>query len=251
MSYHKGEPRLTELLRKLDKVAKAKAIDSLHQEEEDVTTSAHRGRPEKAGIDLEPSRWPIGGHLPLLGKSSSRLYSWRSDRQVQDAIAKVALYLHGQRDQYYPIANPLSDEWKNAFAGFYSSALLNRVRIVQLEGRRVDNPGFYEDAKSQGIANLPDMAHRAVVTFLDVVVFNEAISSRHLFHGLVHTAQVKLLGAERYAELFVTGFLQARSYFLVPLKAHAFALDTRYAEDPSARFSVEAEVLRWAAEDRY
>jgi hypothetical protein len=49
----------------------------------------------------------------------------------------------------------------------------------------------------------------------------------------------------------VTGFLKARSFFLVPLKAHAFALDTRYAEDPEARFPVEEEVLRWAAEDRY
>jgi hypothetical protein len=84
-----------------------------------------------------------------------------------------------------------------------------------------------------------------------VVVFNQKITQRDLFHGLVHAAQVNLLGEERFAELFVTGFLQARSYFLVPLKAHAFALDTRYAEDPDTRFSVEDEILRWDMQDRY
>lgn len=170
---------------------------------------------------------------------------------MQDAIAKVALYLHVQRDMYYPTGQPLGAELKSHFSGFYSPTLLSGVRIAELKDRRVANPWFYEDAKSQGIGNLPDMAHRAVVTFLDVVVFNEKMTRRHLFHGLVHTAQVKLLGPERYAELFVTGFLQARSFFLVPLKAHAFALDTRYTEDPGAQFSVEEQILDWIAQDRY
>jgi len=213
-------------------------------------SSQHRAI-RKTGIDLEPAGWPIGGKLRSAGKSSSRLYSWRSERDVQDAIAKVALYLQLQRDHYYPEAQPLAARWKDEFSGFYSPALLNRVRVAELKERRVENPWFYEDAKSEGITNLPNMAHRAVVTFLDVIVFNEKITARHLFHGLVHTAQVKLLGSERYAELFVTGFLQARSYFLVPLKAHAFALDTRYVEDPGAHFSVEDEVLRWAMQERY
>lgn len=210
-----------------------------------------RAAVRKTGIDLEPSGWPIGGGMPSTTKGSSRLFSWRSDPEVQDAIAKVALYLNVQRDQYFRQAEPLSEEWKQAFSGFYSSALLERVRIKQLQETRVENPWFYESAKSKGIVNLPNMAHRAVVTFLDVIVFNERITARHLFHGLVHTAQVKVLGAERYAELFVAGFLQARSYFLVPLKAHAFALDTRYAEDPAAQFSVEEEVKRWATQGRY
>jgi hypothetical protein len=186
-----------------------------------------------------------------VGKSGTRLFSWRADVQVQDAIAKVALYLQLQRDSYYPTAEPLSEEWKNVFSGFYSASLLDRVRLIELKDRRVENPWFYEQAKAAGITDLPDMAHRAVVTFLDVIVFNEKITSRHLFHGLVHIAQVKLLGLERYAELFVTGFLRSRSFFLVPLKAHAFRLDTRYAENPEAYFSVEEEVLRWATQDRY
>jgi len=240
--------RISELLRSLEEETPR---NSPEESSELLPTGNGQIPVSKAGIELEPQGWPIGGGLPSLGKGSSRLYSWRADRQVQDAVAKVGLYLKGQRDQYYPIAEPLGQEWQETLRGFYSLALLKRVRVLQLQSRRVENPWFYEEVKAEGITNLPNMAHRAVVTFLDVIVFNEKITARHLFHGLVHAAQVKLLGAERYAELFVMGFLQARSYFLVPLKAHAFALDTRYAEDPEARFSVEAEVLRWITQDRY
>jgi len=247
----KYQTRITELLRRLEKATELSTEEFPESEQEREAGATLRSAVRKTGIDLEPSFWPIGGGLPRIGKSSSRLYSWRSDREVQDAIAKVALYLHVQRDMYYPTGQPLSAELTSHFSGFYTPALLNRVRIAELKDRRVANPWFYEDAKSQGIGNLPDMAHRAVVTFLDVVVFNETMTRRHLFHGLVHTAQVKLLGPERYAELFVTGFLQARSFFLVPLKAHAFALDTRYTEDPGARFSVEEQILDWIAQDRY
>jgi hypothetical protein len=197
--------------------------------------------------------WPVGGELPEVATANStkQLSSFRGDPLVQDAITKVALYLQMQRDLYYAVGHPLSDAWKCELGGFFSPALLNRVRIVELKNSRVENPWFYEEARERGIENLPDIAHKAAVTFLDVVVFNQKITQRDLFHGLVHAAQIKLLGVERFAELFVAGFLQARSYFLVPLKAHAFALDTRYAEDSQAPFSVEDEIRRWALDDRY
>ena len=252
MSYEeKFQPRITELLKRLEEATEFKKDEFPDPDGRKEGGANLRDAVRKTGIDLEASFWPIGGGLPKAGKSSSRLYSWRSDREVQDAIAKVTLYLHVQREMYYHSARELSEELKEHFSGFYSPALLKRVRVAELQQRRVANPWFYDDARSQGIANLPDMAHRAVVTFLDVVVFNERMTRRHLFHGLVHTAQVKLLGPERFAELFVIGFLQARSFFLVPLKAHAFALDTRYTEDPEAQFSVEEEVLRWITQDRY
>lgn len=251
----KDDRRISEILKQLEAVADRGSREKSKEwqgskagvrQGGDADTGA---RSFTTGGSGNPRPW--GRELPAPGKSGTRLFSWRSDRQVQDAIAKVARYLQLQRDLYYPTADPLNNEWKKTFSGFYSTSLLDRVRISELKDRRVANPSFYEKAKADGITGLPDMAHRAVVTFLDVIVFHEKIASRHLFHGLVHTAQVKLLGPERYAELFVTGFLNSRSFFLVPVKAHAFLLDTRYAEDPEARFSVEQEVLRWAAEDRY
>jgi hypothetical protein len=101
------------------------------------------------------------------------------------------------------------------------------------------------------VRHLPDITHKAAVTFLDVVVFNGKITSRDLFHGLVHAAQVKVLGVTEFTELFVRGFLRARSYFLVPLKAQAFSLDAKFVANPGTQFSVEDEIRAWRRDCRY
>jgi hypothetical protein len=251
VSYKKGETRLSEILKHLGAIAEGGAPETGTRRQVDRQAAGYPAPQTAANPgDLV---WPAGVESPgaHFAKGSPRLFSRRSDPQVRDAIAKVALYLQVQRDYYYPIGEPLSSDWRSKLEGFYSAPLLDRVRVVELKDRRVDNPWFYEEARAKGIQNLPDIAHKVAVTFLDVVVFNQKITQRDLFHGLVHAAQVNLLGKERFAELFVTGFLQARSYFLVPLKAHAFALDTRYAEDPDTQFSVEDEILRWDLQDRY
>jgi hypothetical protein len=49
----------------------------------------------------------------------------------------------------------------------------------------------------------------------------------------------------------VRGFLKSRSYFLVPLKAHAFGLDARFAANPGVRFSVEDEIRNWWRSGKY
>jgi hypothetical protein len=251
VSYKKGERRLAEILKHLGAITEVGTSEAGEKSVSSQATGYRKGQ-HLAATEGDPF-WPAGVESPgaHFGKSAARLFAWRSDPQVQDAIAKVSLYLQVQRDHYYPIGEPLNSEWRSKLAGFYSESLLDRVRILELKDRRVDNPWFYEEARAKGIQNLPNIAHKVAVTFLDVVVFNQKMTQRDVFHGLVHVAQVKLLGEERFAELFVRGFLQARSYFLIPLKAHAFALDTRYAEDPETRFSVEDEVLRWDMQDRY
>jgi len=62
---------------------------------------------------------------------------------------------------------------------------------------------------------------------------------------------MKVLGMTEFTHLFVRGFLRARSYFLVPMKAHAFALDARFAPNPGVRFSVEDEIHAWWQAGRY
>jgi hypothetical protein len=259
VSYKKGETRLSEILKHLGAITEG-GTEAARESGGGKASSGDARRPVPAGtaeravgLGPKPPMWPVRGELPEVAtaKSTKRLSSFHGDPLVQDAISKVALYLQMQRDLYYGVGHPPSDARKCELSGFFSPALLNRVRIVELKNSRVENPWFYEEARERGIENLPDIAHKVAVTFLDVVVFNQKITQRDLFHGLVHAAQVKLLGVERFAELFVVGFLQARSYFLVPLKAHAFALDTRYAEDSQAPFSVEDEIRRWALDDRY
>jgi len=170
---------------------------------------------------------------------------------IRKAIHWFSEYLRSEREDYYAIGEPLVGEWRQLMDGYFEPALLDQVRVLVLVDERVANPWFYPKARERGVRHLPDVTHKAAVTFLDVVVFNERIGSRDLFHGLVHAAQMKVLGMSEFTELFVTGFLRARSYFLAPMKAHAFALDARFAAQPGARFSVEDEIRQWWQAGKY
>ncbi|MGH9741050.1 MAG: hypothetical protein ACRD51_01730 [Candidatus Acidiferrum sp.] len=174
-----------------------------------------------------------------------------SDAVIQGAISRLWAYLKGERERYWPQGRHLNAEAKALFARFFAQELLEEVRVVALTGRRLANPPFYETARKLGIANLPDLAHTTSVTYLDVIVFNEEMTSRALFHSLVHAAQVRVLGPRFYSELFVRGVIRERSYPLAPMKAQAFALDTRFATNPEHGFSVEGEIRAWFNEARY
>ena len=174
-----------------------------------------------------------------------------SRHQVTRAVGVFADFIHQQRVHYYPQGQPIGPRTKAFLSRFFEPGLLDQVRVLKLKENRVPNPVFFEEARELGYQNLPDLKHLASLTFLDVVVFNEKITERPLFHGLVHAVQVHALGVDRYAELFVRGFFRTRSYFMIPLKAHAFALDCRFAENRERGFSVETEVFRWIEEGRY
>jgi hypothetical protein len=83
------------------------------------------------------------------------------------------------------------------------------------------------------------------------MVFHDEITLRTLFHGLVHAAQMALLGLDRYTELCVRGFVKFRSWIAIPLEAQAYQLDTRFAMSPSENFSVEDEVSAWDEQRQY
>jgi hypothetical protein len=134
---------------------------------------------------------------------------------------------------------------------YFSQELLENVRIVELKGARVPNPPFFAEARAMGFVNLPDWPHMSSLTFLDVVVFNEMLTERSLFHALVHAVQFQMLGLERYTELFVRSFVAKKFHFAVPLEAHAFALESRFARPRSERFSVEEQVALWMSQGRY
>lgn len=250
VSYKKGEVRLSEIRKQFG--AMEGGTGEQEKEQPNRRPAASIGSEKTPAAGPVDACWPTGVESPGAGLRRATAESpWRNDPQLQDATAKVVLYLQVQRDIYYPVGHPIPAEGKSELEKFFTPTLLDRIRIVELKERKVANPWFYSEARAKGIENLPDISHKVAVTFLDVVVFNQNMTARDLFHGLVHAAQVKLLGLERFAELFVRGFLQSRSYFLIPLKAHAFALDTRYAEDPRAGFSVEEEIRRWHTQGRY
>lgn len=174
-----------------------------------------------------------------------------TEHRILKAVQRLCSYLREQRDLHLPASGPLSNRQKAIMWPYFSAALLDRVRVVELEGQRVPNPPFYEEYRAMGFVNLPEVAHMHSVTFLDVIVFNEEITERCLFHGLVHLVQFEHLGLERYANLFVRSFVNTRFHFSVPLEAHAFSLESKFAGAPANRFSVEDQVRLWAEQSRY
>ncbi len=164
---------------------------------------------------------------------------------------RVSSYLRQQCEHYSVSAVPLSKRHKGLMRPYFSASLLDHVRVVELYGKRLRNPPFYQEAKALGFANLPDFTHMASLTFLDVVVFNEKLTERSLFHGLVHAVQFQVLGLERYTELFVRSFVNTKFHFTVPLEAHVFSLESKFARPVPEMISVEDEVRLWLKQGRY
>lgn len=170
---------------------------------------------------------------------------------ILETTARVCDYLRQRRDHYFPAGQPLPGHYKTTLQPFFSFDLLDRIRVVELDGARIPAPPFYSELKGRGVTNLPEITHMPSLTFLDVIVFNEKVSERALFHGLVHAVQFEILGVERYTSLFVRGLLNTNSHATVPLEAHAFALDSRFARGVAEAFSVEEQVRLWVQEGRY
>lgn len=174
-----------------------------------------------------------------------------TETQILDAVQRVSAYFREQRRHYLASAVPLSNHRKALMWPYFSATLLDRVRIVELQGAPVPNPPFFAEARALGFTNLPEFPHMNSLTFLDVVVFNQEVAERSLFHSLVHVVQFELLGLERYAELFVRSFVNTKLHFAVPLEAHAFALESKFAGKSVNRFSVEDQVRLWIEQSRY
>jgi hypothetical protein len=174
-----------------------------------------------------------------------------SEEQIAQAISLLAKYLREQGQQYRAAAVPLTNIQKASMWPYFSAVVLDRVHIVELKGERIPNPPFYEQARALGCLNLPEWTHMDSLTFVDVILFNGKVTDRRLFHALVHLVQFELLGLERYCELFVRGFLATKHHFSVPLEAHTFSLESKYAANPGDRFSVEDRVRLWVHQGRY
>jgi len=172
-----------------------------------------------------------------------------SEDRGREVIDRVASYLSQQRDHYFAAAVPLAEQHKALMRPYFSASLLDHVRVVELDGKRLPNLPFYKEAKALGFEHLPEFTHMASLTLIDVVVFNEKLTERSLFHALVHAVQFQVLGLEHCTELFVRGL--GNTQFTVPLDAHAYSLESRFARPTPERFSVEDEVRLWLKQGRY
>jgi len=192
----------------------------------------------------------IARKMPSPG-AAAHAFPQLTAEQIAQGVQAVSSHLRTQREHYLPRARPLSGREMEKLSPYFSASWLERIRIVELHGERVPMPDFYAQARAMGIENLPQISHLESITFLDVIVFNESFTERGLFHGLVHTVQIEVLGLEHYAELWVRSFLKTKTHYTVPLEVQAFSLVSKFMRPVPERVSVEDEVRQWAAAGRY
>jgi hypothetical protein len=173
------------------------------------------------------------------------------EARVAEIISGVAAYPRQERQLYFRASEPLAAGWRTSVQAYFSRTLLDSVRTIILKGAPSRRQPFYAEAMALSSGNFPDFLHLASVTYLDGIVFHDEIMLRTLFFGLVHAAQMALLGLDRYKELYVRGFVRFRSGIAIPLEAQAYQLDTRFAMSPSENFSVEDEVRAWDEQRQY
>lgn len=169
---------------------------------------------------------------------------------IAQALEWLSSYLHTERERYYPASSRLSAQYRAILWPYFEPELIDQMRVVELQGARVEAPDFFAQVRALGFEP-PPITHMDSLTFLDVLVFNQRVSERALFHGLVHAVQIQLLGLERYAELWIHSFIKTRTHFTVPLEVHAFSLASKFLRPSPERFSVEQSVRRWIQEGRY
>ena len=174
-----------------------------------------------------------------------------SPGQVARVTDMVARYISDQRARFFPAASPLSAGQSDAMAGFFTPDALAKSRIVVLKDEQVPTPPFYPTLVSMGFTNLPDIPMMASITFFDTIVLQEAFSNGLLFHELVHVEQYRQLGVQRFAELYVRGFLDGGGYDGIRLEQNAYLLGARYEQNPADRFSVAEIIADWIARGQF
>jgi hypothetical protein len=150
-------------------------------------------------------------------------------------------------------ARALTQAETRSMAAWFGTELLNSARVVMLE--RCPRPAFLTPELTAQLAALDvdqtllEIDRMAGITFGDLMVIATfgapgfRLRPNLLFHELVHVAQYRALGVERFMEIYVRGFVRA-GYLGTPPEAQAYALTDRF--ERGEVFSVEAEAVRLA-----
>jgi len=155
----------------------------------------------------------------------------------------AALYIHYQRRKWYGRGRPLSEPLRKRFGEYFAAEDLSRVRIVEHARLPIPNPPGYGQLLKLSRFALPDPGQVAAMTFDDVVVTRGEIWESLLFHEMVHVTQFRLLGVRRFAELYMKGFVDTRTYAGIPLEVCAFTLEDHFLSG-GGPLDVETEIRR-------
>ena len=78
-----------------------------------------------------------------------------AEEQVRRIIARVGAYLQRERERHFGSGVPLNDEQRALLESYFSAKLLDAVRVLVLEGARIDPAPFSDAAKALGFTGSP------------------------------------------------------------------------------------------------
>src|SRR5258708_10208333 len=79
----------------------------------------------------------------ISGTLSATGLSQPTSEQLAQGAEWVSTYLRAQREYYLPATGPLSAPHKASMGTYFSSTLLDQIRIIELKGARVASPDFF------------------------------------------------------------------------------------------------------------
>jgi len=161
----------------------------------------------------------------------------------------VRRYIIRQRDRLEPRSAVLTKSARSALQGFFSAAVLDRVRIVVSDPLPISKPPFSAVIRRLGF-DFPSVDLTAAITFDHVIACREPMTPSLLFHELVHVVQYRLLGVAVFTNRYIQGFLSGGSYHNIPLERCAFELEARFVTGEGV-FDVETEVAALIREKRF
>jgi len=174
-----------------------------------------------------------------------------SEDAIRGLLEQAVEFVRAERERFVPRARALTEIERASVAGFFEEEALHAARVIVLEGETVGNPVLVQELRSRGFQSIFDLNHLNAVPFEDLLIYHETINKRLLFHGLVHFVQQRVIGMERWLDLYLRGVLRTGLHVTIPIEAHAYQLDQQFAMSPAAVFSVAKEVRNWVNAGKY
>lgn len=154
------------------------------------------------------------------------------------------------RGVYRRRSRGLTEGEREAVAGWFDAALLDRVRVAIVDEVMLPAPRLRRLADVLGAGGIV-VDRPSGIALVDVVAVSaEAASSgvegvevpaSLLFHELVHIAQWEVRGVRGFVRAYATGWVvSGKNYYGIPLEREAFELQRRFEE--GERFRVGDEL---------
>ena len=108
-----------------------------------------------------------------------------TDQQLTEIVQEVIANARQRQETYLQRAAPLNPIQHEALRAFFPPGVLEVVRILELKNEHLPNPAYQKRAQTRGYRLMLDFRHMPDITHPQLVIFQEKLSLRLLFHAMV------------------------------------------------------------------